>query len=90
MTIKALTVDTYGETVIPESDEDWSEWVSASRTRNFVLRDSLVDWLDMYGEQRGYFKNTVDDRADFVGVTMDRGRVFEQYVLNFLQSIVDL
>ncbi len=31
-----------------------SNWISASMTRNFALNDTLVDWLDLYGLQRGF------------------------------------
>ena len=31
-------------------------WISASSTRNFMLKDPILDWLDMYGEKKGYEK----------------------------------
>ncbi len=28
---------------------DWSDWVFATATRNYVLKDPLLDWLNLYG-----------------------------------------
>ena len=86
MTVKSLFTNLAGDTIFPDSKADWDEWVSASRTRNYVLENALVDWLELYGEEKGYEKDTVDDRADFVGIIMSQGQVFEQYVLKYLQT----
>jgi hypothetical protein len=32
-----------------EHPENLEDWISASRTRNYALHDTLVDWLDLYG-----------------------------------------
>ena len=90
MTIKALSTNLSGDTVRPESKHDWDDWVSASRTRNYVLENALVDWLELYGEEKGYEKDVVDDRADFVGIIMSQGQVFERYVLKHLQKVSEV
>ena len=90
MTIKSLSTNHAGDTILPDSKADWDEWVSASRTRNYVLENALVDWLELYGEEKGYERDTVDDRADFVGIIMSQGQVFEQYVLKYLQAVSEV
>lgn len=30
---------------------NWSNWISASATRNYMLRDPLIDWLKLYGQK---------------------------------------
>ena len=52
MGIKALTHQDDGtEIVVPLSTEDWRSWVSAGRTRNWMLRDPLLDWLQTVREE---------------------------------------
>ena len=57
--IEALTHDLAGNLVLPETAEEWDEWVSASRTRNHVLGQPLLDWLDRYGEEHGFERDPV-------------------------------
>lgn len=35
-------------------DSEWTGWVSASATHNWVEQDPLVDWLNLYGKQAGF------------------------------------
>ena len=61
MGLEALTQAADGTQVNPESDDDWRNWVSATRTRNFALGDALLDWLGLYGRDRGFLP---DDEAE--------------------------
>ncbi len=53
MGIDASTKSDAGVLVVPPSGQDWQDWVSATDTRNFMLQDPLLDWLGLYGEEKG-------------------------------------
>ncbi len=65
-------------------------WVSASRTRNYLSRDPLLDWLDLYGEDKGFVRDDrqsgYDARTDFLPFLFDRGTSFEQAALACLAT----
>lgn len=58
---------------VPPSRIDWSEWVSPSDTRNFLLKDPLLDWLNLYG------KNLITDNPKY-------DRALKNYELDFKSS----
>ena len=50
MGVDALTHALDGREVVPSTESDWDDRVSASSTRDYVLDDPLLDWLDRHGE----------------------------------------
>ena len=91
MGIEALTHRDDGtEVAIPNSQEAWQEWVSAGRTRNWLLQDPLVDWLQLYGKDRGYIPKSAldgyDRNLDFVQFIFQRAQAFETGILKLLQK----
>ena len=94
MGIEALTVDADGHTVVPASDEEWRDWVSASSTRNYAIRDPLLDWLDLYGEKNGYRPDDeipgYDPRTDFTQFIFRQGHAFERAVVDYLRTLTDV
>ena len=91
MGIDALTVDTDGRTVIPATDDEWREWVSASSTRNYAIRDPLLDWLELYGEKHGFSRDDddpgYDPRTDFTEFIFSQGHAFERAVVDHLRTL---
>jgi hypothetical protein len=80
-----------GSNNIPEIDD----WVSATKTRNYLLRDPFIDWLDHWYAKLGYndilnsnltkekkeeFINTVTIEQDKKNVLFEMGNIFEQKV----------
>jgi hypothetical protein len=67
---------------------DWSDWVSATRTRNFLLGDPLLDWLDLYGEARGFVRDDqqggYNPSTAFGPFLFEKGAAFEAAVVKLL------
>jgi hypothetical protein len=65
-------------------------WVSAGRTRNYLLRDPLLDWLDLYGADKGFVRDDYrldyDARTDFLPFIYRQGNCFEHAVLDCLRE----
>ena len=91
MGIEALTHRDDGSKVsVPVSHDDWLQWVSVGRTRNWMLHDPLIDWLQLHGESRGYKpENKLDGyvkELDFLPFVFDKGKEFEAGILRLLQE----
>ena len=91
MGIDALTHRNDGSKVtVPATPDGWREWVSAGRTRNWMLNDPLSDWLQLYGKSRGYIPRPemghYIKELDFVGFIFEKGREFEAGILRLLQE----
>ena len=91
MGIEALTQRDDGtELAVPACPEDWRPWVSAGRTRNWMLHDPLVDWLQLYGNSRQYIPkqelSDYDRNLDFLEFIFEQGREFEAGVLRLFQQ----
>ena len=59
MSIEALTHSDAGERRVPETPDDWQNWVSATGARNHAQGNGLLDWLDLYGKARGFRRDEV-------------------------------
>ena len=62
----------------PDCAEDWRSWVSAGRTRNWMLEDPLIDWLQLYGKNHDYISrreaDVYDTRLDSLPLSSIRDR----------------
>lgn len=76
---------------------DRNEWISASKTRNYALKDTLVDWLDYcYDKTSNKIKTTksIDipnnekNEHSFIKYIMNKGINFESKVINLIKKKV--
>ena len=76
--------------MLPTSLEDWRNWVSASRTRNYCIEDTLTDWLDLYGERFGFTKDDslpdYDSMYDWSKFIFEKGNLFEDRYIDYLKE----
>ena len=91
MGINSLTHRDDGlKVAVPISQDDWRPWVSAGRTRNWMLDDPLIDWLQLYGKSRDYLPKQeladYDKDLDFLEFIFDKGREFEAGILHLFQD----
>jgi hypothetical protein len=72
----------------PGQDSGWNDWVAASRTFNFCCDDPLLDWLEAFGEGKGYapdhLRTGYDARTDFRVFLTERAKEFESVVTDYL------
>ena len=95
MGIEAITQRDDGSSVaIPRSREDWKQWVSAGKSRCWMLHDPLIDWLILYGKDRGYIPrkelDSYERDLDFLEFIFEQGRRFEQGILRLLEEQYDV
>jgi hypothetical protein len=70
------------------------DWLSPSSARNYFAQDTLLDWLDLFGESRGFVRD--DKRPGYapnldMGVFLrEKGRSFEAAVLRVIKSRFDV
>ncbi len=89
----AVVLPDDGVAVDPATPEEWDDWVAASKTRNWLEQDPLLDWLDRYGVQRGFLPDTesvgYDPRTDMRLFVLERGIAFEQAVIALIRTSLE-
>ena len=67
-----------------------NSWVSATKTRNYIANDGLLDWLNIFGEEKGFTKDTDEENydlnLDFTNFLFNQGNNFEKAVINYLKK----
>ena len=88
MGFEAYLRDDAGTKVVPAGPADWRGWVSASKTRNYCRKDPLLDWLNLFGAEKGYQQDpTPDPRTDFQQFVFRRGRDLEEVVIAHVATV---
>lgn len=89
--LEALWLDNDNKEINPTSRSEWGEWIAATRTRNYVLGDPLLDWLAMHGSPKGFVQDRdypgYDVRTDFTQLIFAQGRLFEEAVMEQIESL---
>lgn len=64
------------------------KYISVSKIRNYILNDCVLDWLDIYGEKKGYIKDTLhySNQFDFTEYICKKGSEFEQRIINIIKK----
>jgi len=91
MGIEALTHRDDGTRVTaPVSEQDWREWVGVGDTRNWMLDDPLIDWLELYGDRLGAIPQAdVDDydpNLDFGKFVGEKASEFRAGILRLFEE----
>ena len=85
---EALRFRDDGTELIPQTREEWKDWVSPTRTRNWMMDDPLLDWLEEFGRADGYYPRRETpgyyEDLDFVQFIMDKGNKFEAAIVDIL------
>jgi len=66
-------------------------WVSATATRNFMFDDPILDWLELFGADKGFVRDDLldgyDERADYTCFLLKKGKEFEAAVVRYLRAL---
>lgn len=66
---------------------NWEKWVSATETKNYMLNDPLLDWLNMYGGKYNIISDKQQNNSyDFNEYIMKKGIEFEKAIYENLNN----
>src|SRR5262245_12355107 len=75
---------------VPGQDSPWRDWVSPSATVNFCCDDPILDWLEAFGEAKGFTRDDqcggYDARTDFRIFLRRKAADFERIVRDHLAA----
>ena len=93
--LASITLDDRGVEQSPADGDRtaWKGWVSASKTRNWLRRDPLLDWLEVHGEAKGFEKDPEVDAEppspyDLRRLLFAKGNAFEAGIFALLEPKV--
>lgn len=76
--------------IIPRDDTNvktQKPWVSATKTYNFMVNDSIVDWFKICGKRERSFSNDFENTNEtFSNFLMKKGVEFEKEIISFLKQ----
>lgn len=79
-----------GSPNLPGTNSPWNDWVSASATFNYCSDDPALDWLEAFGESKGFRRDDqlpgYDVRTDFRAFLKEKAARFESVVTEYLAA----
>lgn len=66
-------------------------WISATRTHNYILKDTLTDWLKLFGKTKSTHYNNfkIKNTRNFTDFIKKRGEQFEKKVIQYYKQHFD-
>lgn len=66
-------------------------WVSATQTRNYILNDTILDWLNLYGGSQGFKRDSesnsiIQSSLNFTRYIMNKGIEFEDLIISEIKK----
>ena len=94
MPLEAMYRSDSGQAHVPTTEAEWAQWISATTTRNYVIDDPILDWLELYGPAHGFLPDNeiagYDSRTDFTAFLFQQGERFEAAVTGHFRSLADV
>ena len=69
---------------LPKPGKRLLKWISATKTRNYMLKDTLVDWLKEHKQVSSPHRGNKQD--GFISFIMNRGIEFEDKLIKYIHS----
>lgn len=66
-------------------NEDWSKWINASDTKNYIMKDPLLDWLNMYNSEN-YHHQFSKDNNSFNDYIISKDKAFKNSIIQNLHN----
>jgi len=66
------------------TEPNFKNFISATKTKNFILNDPIQDWLKLYGKEKGYFPT--ENKDLFGNFIKNKGIEFEEHIVNILRN----
>jgi hypothetical protein len=91
---KREEMNTKEENILQQPQENIEidkSWISATSTRNYILKDPLLDWLNLYGIEKGFNKDSeyeseLQKKLNFTKYIMNKGIEFEKYIIDQIKD----
>lgn len=71
-------------------DSDRNEWISATKTKNYILNDTCIDWLEMYYHLKGVCSESSTkhlEKNDNLELLFEGGHVSESKLYDELKEV---
>ena len=63
-------------------------YITATKLKNYLSDDPLLDWLESYGHLHNYSKDPDDPNQDFNLFIQDKQTVFKKNIMSKIESIL--